>query len=181
MTRIIEIGGAPSAGKSTLAADLYARMSEKGLSVQLSREYACEYAARYGAISRYEHVAILGKQLSRITAFLGKVDYIISDSPLYLNAFYSSLIDDDSLTLNCVRKIYEQILMEGNEIIQINLDPLENIKAAGRIHSNSFQLDIDIDKFLDSNFSLDFFTKEIFLETDYQERLKKSLEVAING
>jgi hypothetical protein len=176
MTLILEIGGAPSSGKSTLAAGLYSKLSEEGYSVQLVREYATEFNARNGSIQPYEHVSILGKQMARMQAFLGKVDILISDSPLYLNSFYSGMVDQKSLTLECVEKIYDQLQCR-HKIKQIFLCPLQNKKAAGRIHEKSKEIDESLRLFFAREFL--YFFKESHNESseNFKERLENALKM----
>lgn len=152
MTEIISIIGAPSSGKSVTSAQVYLELHKKDQSAHLVREYAQEHNARHGLIKPFEHVHILGKQVSRVSAFLGKVDYLIEDSPLLLNAFYSELVDGDSLTLECVQKIYEQIKSDGHKIRFFFLDPLEIKEEVGRIHFEPLHEQLKI--FVERHFSV---------------------------
>lgn len=151
-TSLVEIGGAPSSGKSTLTAALYGSLSEQGYSVQMVREYATEHNARYGGIGPFEHVSILGKQISRIVPFLGKVDYLISDSPLYLNSFYCSMVDEFNLTEGVVKELYKQILAGRTKIIELSLLPRKLEQAVGRIHTENNKLHENLEAYYNAEF-----------------------------
>ena len=148
MTTIISLIGAPCSGKSVLAAEIYKTLSMQGLSCQLVREYATEYNARFGGINPYQHVAILGKQTNRMLAFIGKVDFLVTDSCLSLNAFYSRLIDGDSLTKNTVKLIYKKLEQDGHKLKFYHLEPLPLVSAAGRIHDENIKIDACLSFFI---------------------------------
>ncbi len=87
-TKIINIYGAPSAGKSTTAAGLYYKMKLAGYDVELVREYAKRYALQKRKIKKTDQIHCFNKQLNEEKELYSTVDYIITDSPLYLAAFY---------------------------------------------------------------------------------------------
>ena len=92
-TTIINLIGAPCAGKSTLAAGLFALMKKRYISVELVTEYAKDLI--YDGIQSHDMdpYVVFAEQHRRIKRLEGKVDYVITDSPLFLSAFYASLSD----------------------------------------------------------------------------------------
>lgn len=88
MTTVISLLGGPGVLKSTTAAELYAKMKRKHMKVEMVREVAKEYAWAGHKIGPFEQIAILGEQIKRESLLYGKVDYIVTDSPVLLGAFY---------------------------------------------------------------------------------------------
>ena len=120
MTKIIELYGGPGTGKSTTAAGLFHRMKTERYKVELVTEYAKDlvYEERHNVLS--DQLYIMAKQYRRVSRLLGKVDYIITDSPVLLSKIYGSnpnlhtLVDDlyegldvTKIFLNRVKPYYE--------------------------------------------------------------------------
>lgn len=93
MTQVINLFGAPGAGKSTLAAKLFALMKESYMNVELVTEYAKDL--HYDGVKNedYEQSIVFAEQHKRVKRLIGKVDFVITDSPLMLSAFYSLKTD----------------------------------------------------------------------------------------
>lgn len=89
MAKIINFFAGPGSGKSTLAAGLFYKMKSLGYNVEFSPEYAKDlvYEGRHSTIKN--QVYILGKQFNRMERLVRHVDYVITDSPLLLSAYYA--------------------------------------------------------------------------------------------
>lgn len=87
-TKVINFFGAPGAGKSTAAAELFALMKREYISCELVTEFAKDliYSGNEHRLRDQDYV--FAEQHHRISRLMGKVDFIISDSPLFLQAFY---------------------------------------------------------------------------------------------
>lgn len=88
-TTIINLYGGPGSGKSTSAAYIYYVLKAQGKNVELVREYIKEWAYSERYISIYDQLYILGKQSRKESLLYGKVDYIITDSPVLMCAYYA--------------------------------------------------------------------------------------------
>lgn len=89
-TVVINLFGEPGAGKSTAAAYIFAEMKMRGINCEYISEFAKEnvWSERSTA---FEHQPYLfGNQYDRQGNVDGKVDIIITDSPLLLSAVYNS-------------------------------------------------------------------------------------------
>ena len=88
---IINLLGPPGAGKSTTAAGLFHAMKLKGFQVELVTEYAKDlvYEERHNLFEHQDY--IFAKQHRRISRLKGKVDFVITDSPLIQSLQY---VDD---------------------------------------------------------------------------------------
>ena len=87
---VINLYGGPGVGKSTTAAGLYSLMKSRGYKVELVREWIknLAYDDRHPDLSL--QLMALAKQYRAEAPLHEKVDYIITDSPLLLNAFYTT-------------------------------------------------------------------------------------------
>lgn len=88
MTKVINLFAGPGAGKSTTAADLFRLMKNRGVKCELVTEYAKDLA--YEGAPLDNQLYVLAKQDSRQRRLVGKVDYVITDSPLPLSLVYAS-------------------------------------------------------------------------------------------
>ena len=89
---VINLFGGPGSGKSTTAAGLFFNMKidERIKSVELVTEFAKDmvYAGRTAEL-RDNQLYITSKQYSRMQRLVGKVDYVITDSPLIQSIMYT--------------------------------------------------------------------------------------------
>jgi len=87
--KVINLFGGPGTGKSTTAADSFAHMKWKNINVELVNEYAKEvtWAERYQILE--DQLYIMAKQNHKLWRLKGKVDWVITDSPLILSLVYA--------------------------------------------------------------------------------------------
>ena len=86
---VINLFGAPGAGKSTGAAYIFSKLKMKGINVELITEYAKDKVWEETTAVFENQAYIFGKQSFRISRCANKVDAIITDSPLPLSIFYN--------------------------------------------------------------------------------------------
>lgn len=92
--KVINLFAGPGAGKSTIAADLFAHMKWEGLNVELVTEYAKDltWERNWEALADQERVT--GEQYHRLARLEGQVDYVVTDAPLLLGLYYGSTDPD---------------------------------------------------------------------------------------
>lgn len=89
--KVINLFGAPGAGKSTTAAGLFHLMKLKKFNCELVTEYAKEMVWRGLPHSAFQdQLYITAKQNMRLEVLRDKVDFVITDSPLLLGCVYAS-------------------------------------------------------------------------------------------
>lgn len=90
MTLIINLFGAPCAGKSVLRAELFAAMKKAGHNVEEVTEYAKDVVWEERVTLFSDQLYILAKQNRKLFRLSGKVDFIITDSPLLMSIAYAN-------------------------------------------------------------------------------------------
>ena len=87
-TQIINICGGPGVGKSTIATGIYSKLKQKGIDCELASEYAKDITWEGNHDLLNNQIHLFAEQYRRQYRLLDKVDYVICDSPLILNAIY---------------------------------------------------------------------------------------------
>lgn len=95
LTRTIVVGlvGGSGLGKSTTAAMVFGRLKQMGCSVELVREFVKEWAIVGKKVGPFGQSIIYGQQLERESMLYGRVDFIVTDSPLVLCPIYQQHYD----------------------------------------------------------------------------------------
>lgn len=87
---VVNLFGAPGAGKSTGAAYIFSRMKLAGINAELVTEFAKDKVWEESKAVFENQAYIFGKQYFRISRVQGKVDVVITDSPILLSPFYTN-------------------------------------------------------------------------------------------
>ena len=91
-TIVINAFAGPGAGKTTSCLEVAEKLKKQGFVTEYVQEYAKELVYDNNLImldGHYEHqFAILNEQMKRINHLYGKVDFIVTDSPILLNNTY---------------------------------------------------------------------------------------------
>ncbi len=88
MTTVINCFGGPGVGKSTTATGVFSNLKQQGVSCEYVSEVAKEivWAGDIDLLKNQEE--LFARQFRRQWVLMGQVDYIITDSPLFLNCIY---------------------------------------------------------------------------------------------
>ena len=90
---LVNLFGAPGAGKSTGAAYIFSQLKMRGINAELVTEFAKDKVWE-GSKAVFENQAyIFGKQYFRISRCADQVDVVVTDSPLLLSILYNN--DED--------------------------------------------------------------------------------------
>ena len=103
-TIVVNIFGVPGAGKSTGAAYVFAALKMQGVNAELVTEYAKDKVWEENDEAFKNQAFLFGKQSYRMSRCAGKVDVIVTDSPLPLSILYNN---DPRLTENFNRSVMD--------------------------------------------------------------------------
>lgn len=155
-TKVINLHGGPGVGKSTIATGIFSELKQAGISCEIASEYAKEITWEGTQNLLHNQVHLFGEQFRRQYRLLDKVDYIISDSPLLLNAIYLEFFLEraekkffDSEYIYLMKQFFDESFAQFNNI---NFFVSRNTKyhtMQGRVHTKEESIDID-NKILDS-------------------------------
>jgi hypothetical protein len=135
-TLVINLFGGPGVGKSTLCASVFARLKIMGIDCEMATEYAKDMVWEESYKKLENQIYIFGKQHARVNRLLGKVDVVITDSPLLNSIVYDKTnnIELRNLVLSEFKK-----LNTLNFYIHRRLNYEEN----GRVQTLEQAIDVD--------------------------------------
>lgn len=157
-SQLVSIIGAPSSGKSTLAASVHHGLKIRKKNSIFVGEAATDYIAEWGVPdSPTDQLVIFYKQLGRERMYVGSKEWIICDSSSILNYFYFRSLFRDNLSLKdiaTINHVQKEILKSINQWHKIYYVPpvLEDEENDGiRFHNKKeiIKLDNIIKNYLD--------------------------------
>lgn len=148
MTIVLNLYGGPGTGKSTSAAYIFSRLKQQGINAELVREYVKDWAWESRKIGDFDQIYLLGKQMRKETILYDKVDVIVTDSPLYLAAFYADKFAPKLIaeaTLESVTRVVRHAQNIGHEYIHYFLERTKTYNPAGRYQTEDEAKNLDAD------------------------------------
>lgn len=142
-TTIINLYGGPGTGKSTLSCELFAALKKSGHSVELVREYVKDWAWEGKKVGAFDQIYITGKQAKREYSLYGKVDYVITDSPLYLSPFYEQYYSDQNIVESSVKSFLDYSMKRGQLYLHFFIDRAKKYNPDGRYETEEQAMAID--------------------------------------
>ena len=152
MTLVINMLGGSGVGKSTTAAGLYYQMKLNHMNVELVREYVKVLAWQGAKIGRFDQVNIFGEQCKLEHTLYGKVDYIVTDSPIILAPIYEIFYHNDSMMEEAALKFLSKSRESGIEQLNILLKRNKPYDTKGRFQTEQEAISVD-------KLTLDFLNK----------------------
>jgi len=154
---VVNLFGAPGTGKSTLMAEIFAKLKWDKIDCEMVPEFAKELVWEKRLHTLTDQLYLLGKQSHRLHRVDGRVDVIVTDSPLLLNIVYNELYntnnDDNQIRFN--KALKELVLATSEQYSNVNilLRRVKQYNPNGRnqTEKESDELAILIKKTLDDN------------------------------
>lgn len=144
MTKVIDLYAGPGAGKSTLAAAVFAFGKAEGESIELTREYVKDWAYRKQPVGVWDEPYLFAKQLRQESALYGAVDIIVTDSPLGLPAVFEAFYEPSVMTMfNLWQDILERQEAAGIVHIPLFVKRRHPFNPEGRYHNEEQCLKLD--------------------------------------
>ena len=144
-TKVINLWAGPGQGKSTLAAGLFYEMKRRGLLVELVQEAAKDWAWSGRVIKKDDQIAVFAEQFRRESLLYGKVQFLITDSPLPLACFYDNYFHN-------VNRLFPiaKAARKANPQLDFLLSPRTDYSPEGRFQTRAEALSLhcEIHKFV---------------------------------
>ena len=135
-TTVINLYGSPCSGKSTIASGLFYKMKLAGFNVELASEWIKGKVYEEAPYPFTDQLYTFANQNKIIRQMVGKVDYVICDSPLLQTCIYQTREP----------KIYNQMAYEYYSLyrnIDVVLKRNHEFRQEGRIHTEAQSVVID--------------------------------------
>lgn len=140
MLKVINLYGGAGCGKSTLAAQLFAKLKCQGKNVELVQEYQKELVYEEASSVYWNNqVLLFAQQYHKLNRLVDKVDYAITDNPLLTAIAYRQYTKTpaslDALVVDCYNQFdnYNYVLTRKPEYYSM----------LGRIHTLEESICID--------------------------------------
>lgn len=137
---VINLYGGPGTGKSTTAAHVFALLKQRDVNAELVREYAKDivWEGRTHLLSGVfpYQLVVFSKQNKRMFDLVGKVDVIVTDSPLWLSYHYSG---HDEQMFHLVKRV-----VDWYDEVHFFLNRVKKFNPLGRMHNEKESMIIDV-------------------------------------
>ncbi len=149
---IVNFFAAPGSGKSTMSAELFAKLKWNNINCELISEYAKDLVWESRQETLHDQLYLFGKQYHRMFRLNGKVDVIITDSPILLSLYYNSI----SNTASRLPASFDSFAIDvhhnfNNLNFFINRKKEYNPKGRNQSEAESDKIALDIKEMLEKN------------------------------
>jgi len=135
-TIVVNLYGGPGTGKSTMMSAIFTELKYLGINCEVAPEYAKEKVWAEHLSSLEDQLYIFAKQQNRIWRLNGKVDVIITDSPILFSIIYGARMKQSFKTL-----VVEQHLLYNN--FNVYLNRVNSYQSEGRLQDEAGAIEID--------------------------------------
>ena len=148
---LVNLAGAPSVGKSSIAAKLFAKLKDMGKECELATEYCKGWVWDKREITHYSQLYFFGKQSYAESHLFNKVDFIISDSPTFLSGYYNEHNNHDTSLNEACKGFYKKAEEDGIKVFNFFLPRTRPYNPLGRFQSEeqSDAIAIELREWLD--------------------------------
>lgn len=143
---VVNLTGAPGAGKSTGAAYIFSELKQRGINCELVGEFAKDKTWEHNTTALTCQEYVFGKQSYRLARCRDDVDVIITDSPLPLSIIYNTNPAIEESFPKLVMDIFNTY--DNLNIFLIRVKPY-NPKGRNQTEEESDELSIKIQQLYD--------------------------------
>lgn len=134
--KVLNLLAGPGVGKTSTATGVFSELKWRGYNVELALEYAKDLVWNEDFKALHNQIRIFGEQYQRQKRLVGKVDLIITDSPLILGLIYGK--DESSIFHQLVIEKFEEF--DNRNVLLIRKKPYQQ---AGRVQTEEAAKTID--------------------------------------
>ena len=142
-TKVINLYGGPSTGKSTIAAGTFFDFKTNKISCELVREFVKDWAYDGKKIERRHQIKLFAEQAEREGCTYGKVEWVVTDSPLILCEIYEKRYFNEATMTD---GLYERWLTLNKEVmspIHIKIIRSKEYDPVGRYENEAQAIEMD--------------------------------------
>lgn len=174
-TLVVNLIAAPSSGKSTLMADIFAKLKWLNIDCEMVSEFAKELVWEERKETFKDELYIFAKQNHRLFRVNGKVDVIVTDRPLILTILYNNMYGKKSKELD------ELVYSEFNTYNNLNyfIKRIKPYNPNGRNQTES-ESDEIADELLDIIYDYDLDYKVVDGVPETAELIVKQIKDILN-
>lgn len=165
---VINLFAGPGSGKSTTCAMIFAKLKLAGINCEMALEYAKDKVWENSLDVLDDQIYVFGKQIHRLNRLKGKVDVIITDSPILLSIIYDK-------ERNPILKdlVLDQFSKFDNLNYYVTRDDTYNPKGRVQTLKESIDKDNEIKNLLnDNNIDYTIFNKHDNVDLIIEDTLK---------
>lgn len=158
LTTVLNLYSGPGAGKSTTAAFVFAHLKKQGVNAELVTEYVKGWAWIGRRVQPLDQFYLFGKQLHRESNLYGKVDVIVTDSPIGIAAYYASKYcpaDMAEAVRLCHNSVRAQNLAKYVDVALVR-SKAYNPKGRYETESEAKSIDAEMFSFLRDTLNIDY-------------------------
>ena len=136
--KVINLFGGPGTGKSTIAAQLFVDLKILQLNCELVTEFAKDLTYDESIRVMDNQIWIFANQHQRMYRLQDKVDYLVTDAPLFNSIIYSGKGDDH-------KSFHNFVLHEFNRYDNLNvfIERSTDYRQEGRYQNEREAIDVD--------------------------------------
>lgn len=177
MTTVIGLLGGSGLGKSTTAALLFGELKLLHKNAELVQEYAKEWAWAGRKITPDDQDHVCNEQWTRESRLFGKVDFIVTDSPLILSPVYQKFYSGDDPIFSTISERMAVAEQGGVKYLNFLLSRNKPFNPKGRFETAEQASEVDS------------FLKQYLIEkqipfrsimSDDRERVKEIIDIVLN-
>ena len=144
MTKVINLIGAPSVGKSVLMAMIFIELKKRNLKCEMVQEWVKNIIWQNELETVKNQHYIIQQQYKSIKCLVNKVDYIVLDTSLVNYMYYNKTYSENICNVEKTEKYAKELLEEFDNIyIFVKRNHSFVFEKEGRIHTYEESLKIE--------------------------------------